>query len=147
MKKLIFLSIIITIMLTFIGCTTKSLPTAVEGQWDLETISNKSGEILMVGKGYNGYDDWSGQKEDIAFIFNEDNTFEITGPEENLQGKYNNDEELSTKDAIAITMNFANGTEVMATYGIRQHQDGKEINSLIVTLDEKIYSFTKPITN
>lgn len=147
MKRLIYLSIIVTVILMLTGCTTQSLPTDVEGQWDLETISNESGEILSVGKGYNNYDDWGGHKEDIGITFNKDNTFEISGFEEKLLGKYNKDKKLSTKDAIAITMNFDNNKKITATYGIRQYQDNKEVNSLIVTADDKIYSFIKPITN
>ncbi len=147
MKRLIYLSIIVTVILMLTGCTTQSLPTDVEGQWDLETISNESGEILSVGKAYNNYDDWGGHKEDIGITFNKDNTFETTGFEENLLGKYNKNQELSTKDAIAINMEIDNGTEMIATYGIRQDKDGEEIDSLIFTVDKKIYSFIKPITN
>ncbi|NBG86872.1 hypothetical protein [Isachenkonia alkalipeptolytica] len=147
MKRLIYLSIIATVILMLTGCTTQSLPTNVEGQWDLETIFNESGEILSVGKAYNNYDDWGGQKEDIGIIFNKDNTFETKGFEKNLLGKYNKNQELSTKDAIAINMDIDNGTEIIATYGIRQYQDGEEVDSLIFTVDKKIYSFIKPITN
>lgn len=148
MKKAIFLSIILVIaILSFIGCTTKSLSTSVEGQWNLETISDTSGEILVIGKAYKEYDDFNGKKEEILAILNEDGTFEITGSEENLQGKYNKDKELSTTDAVAITMNFDNGAQIMAAYGIRQYQDGKEIESLIFTLDEKVYSFIKSAAN
>ncbi len=88
-----------------------------------------------------------GHKEDIGITFNKDNTFETTGFEENLLGKYNKNQELSTKDAIAINMEIDNGTEMIATYGIRQDKDGEEIDSLIFTVDKKIYSFIKPITN
>ena len=147
MKRLIYLSIIATVILMLTGCTTQSLPTNVEGQWDLETIFNESGEILSVGKAYNNYDDWGKKKEDIRIVFNKDNTFETTGFEENLLGKYNKNQELSNKDAIAINMDIDNGTEIIATYGIRQYQDGEEVDSLIFTVDKKIYSFIKPITN
>lgn len=147
MKRLIYLSTIVTVILMLTGCTTQSLPTDVEGQWVLETISNKSGEILGVGKAYNNYDDWGRHKEDIGITFNKDNTFETTGFEESLLGKYNKNQELSTKDAIAINMEMDNGTEIIATYGIRQDKDGEEIDSLIFTVDKKIYSFIKPITN
>ena len=147
MKRFIYLGIITTVILMITGCTTQSLPTDVEGQWDLETISNESGETLSVGKAYNNYDDWDGQKRDIRIIFNKDNTFETTGFEENLLGKYNKNQKLSTKDAIAININIDNGSEIIATYGIRQYQDGEEVESLIFTVDKKIYSFTKPITD
>ena len=65
MKRIIYLSMIITVILILAGCTTQSLPKDVEGQWDLEAISNENGEILSVGKAYINYDDWAGQKEDI----------------------------------------------------------------------------------
>jgi len=147
MKRFIYLGIITTVILMITGCTTQSLPTDVEGQWDLETISNESGETLSVGKAYNKNDDWDGQKRDIRIIFNKDNTFETTGFEENLLGKYNKNQKLSTKDAITININIDNGSEIIATYGIRQYQDGEEVESLIFTVDKKIYSFTKPITD
>ena len=147
MKRFIYLGIITTVILMITGCTTQSLPTDVEGQWDLETISNESGETLSVGKAYNKNDDWDGQKRDIGIIFNKDNTFKTTGFEENLLGKYNKNQKLSTKDAITININIDNGSEIIATYGIRQYQDGEEVESLIFTVDKKIYSFTKPITD
>lgn len=147
MRKLLYLCIaVILFAVTLIGCTTKSLPTSVVGEWELETISDIDGNILVVGKGYNDDDDDAiRQKKDIMAIFNEDSTFEIIGDEENLQGEYNQDQELSTPEAMAINMALENGTEILAVYGIRKYQDGSEINSLIFTLDEKIYSFTKPI--
>src|SRR5699024_4046681 len=100
-----------------------------------------------IGKAYNGYDDFSGQKKDILLTFNEDGTFEIVHSGENLQGEYNRNKEHSTTDAIAITMNFDNRTEIMAVYGIRQYQDDKELGSLIFTFDEKNYSFIKSTAN
>jgi hypothetical protein len=84
MKRLIYLSMIITVILILVGCTTQSLPKDVEGQWDLEAISNENGEILSVGKAYINYDDWTGQKEDIEITFNKGNTFETKGFEKNL---------------------------------------------------------------
>lgn len=146
-KRLVYLSMIITAILILAGCTTQSLPKDVEGQWELESISNKSGEILSVGKAYINYDDWAGQKVDSEITFNKDNTFETKGFEKNLSGKYNIIQDLSTKDAAAINMNMDDETEIIATYGIRQYQDGEEADSLIFTLDKKIYSFIKPITN
>jgi hypothetical protein len=44
-------------------------------------------------------------------------------------------------------MDMDDETEIIATYGIRQYQDGEEADSLIFTLNKKIYSFIKPITN
>lgn len=147
MKKLLTLCIVaILLAVSLIGCTTKSLPTSVVGEWELETISDIDGNILVVGNGYNkNEDDAIRHKKDIMAIFNEDGTFEITGDGENLQGEYNQDQELSTTEAMAINMGLENGTEILAVYGIRKYQDASEINSLIFTLDEKIYSFTKPI--
>lgn len=147
MKRIIYLSMIITVILILAGCTTQSLPKNVEGQWDLEAISNENGEILSVGKAYINYDDWAGQKEDIEITFNKDNTFETKGFEKNLLGKYNINQDLSTKDATAIHMAMDDETEIIATYGIRQYQDGEEADSLIFTRNKKIYSFIKPITN
>lgn len=73
MRKIICWSIAIAVvMLIFIGCTTKSLPISVVGQWNLETITDINGEILVVGKGYNGYDDFDGQKKDILATLSRD---------------------------------------------------------------------------
>ena len=147
MKRLVYLSIIVAVIIISTGCTTQSLPTDVEGQWDLETVSNESGEILSVGKAYNNYNDWVGHKEDISITFNKDNTFETKDFGENLLGKYNKNQELSTKDGIAINMKIDSETEIVATYGIREDKNGEEMNSLIFVVDKKIYSFIKPITN
>ena len=87
------------------------------------------------------------KKEDIEITFNKDNTFETKGFEKNLLGKYNINQDLSTKDATAIHMDMDDETEIIATYGIRQYQDGEEADSLIFTRSKKIYSFIKPITN
>lgn len=144
MRKVICLSITIAIvMIIFIGCTTKSLPTSVVGQWNLDTITNINGEILVVGKGYNDYDDFNGQKKDILATFSEDGTFEIEGSEERLQGDYYRNKEHSTADAIAINMNFNSGTKAEAVFGIRQYEDDKEVSSLLFTFNDKIYSFIK----
>ncbi|MCC5910027.1 MAG: hypothetical protein JJT76_06270 [Clostridiaceae bacterium] len=148
MRKLLCLSIAaILVMLNFVGCTTKSLPTSAVGQWSLEMISDTSGEILIVGKAYNGYNDFNGRKKDIKATFNEDGTFQIAGSEENLQGEYNSNEKHRTADAIAINMYFDDGTKSMASLGIRQYRNDKEVNSLIFTVDNKIYSFIKSTAN
>jgi len=141
MKRLVYLGITLTVILTLIGCTTKSLLTNIEGQWDLETISNESGEIVSVGKSYHDYEDWDGQKKDIKIAFNKDNTFETVGLWENSIGKYSKNQDLSTGDTTVINMNVGNGTEITATHGIRQYQDGEKVGSLIFTADKKIYSF------
>ena len=152
MKKIICSSLII-VMLIFIsvGCTTKSLPTSVDGEWALETVTNtsegKNGEIIIVGKAYNGYDDFNGQKRDVLAMFNEDGIFEIVGLEENLHGEYYIDKELSTKDAISINMDIDNNSQIIATYGIRKYKDDEEVESLIFSLNENTYSFIKVITN
>lgn len=138
-------------MFVFVGCTTKSLPTSVVGEWALETITNtsegKNGEIISVGKAYNGYDDFNGQKKDALATFSEDGTFEVVGLEESLHGEYYIDKEFSTKDATSINMDIDNETKIIATYGIRQYQDGEEVDSLIFTRDKNTYSFIKAITN
>lgn len=144
MRKVICLSIsIVVVIFIFIGCTTKPLSTSVVGQWVLETTTNINGEILVVGKGYNGYDDFNGQKKDILATFSEDGTFEIEGFKERLQGDYYRNKEHSTSDAIAINMNFNSGTKAEAVLGIRQYQEDKEVRSLMFTYGDKIYSFIK----
>lgn len=138
-------------MFILMSCTTKSLPTSVLGEWTLETITNtsedKKGEIITVGKAYSSFDDFNGDKKDSSALFNENGTFEIFGLKESFNGSYSIDKELSTKDATAINLDIDDKTKIIATYGIRQYQNDKEVDSLIFTLDEKTYSFIKSATN
>lgn len=139
MRKFLYISLIlILIASTVAGSSSKNSMALVEEEWILETISDMSGEILVVGKGYIGYENFDGQKKDILATFKEDGTFKILGGSKSFQGEYNKDN--NTNDTIVITMNF-NTETTLAALGTREYSDGKEVKSLIFTFDNNTYSF------
>lgn len=147
-KKLLYISIAIVLMfVVVVACGKESPPIAIEGQWHLETISNTDGEILTVGRAYNQYDDFHGHKDPLVVEFEGDGDFQIRGGEKALQGRYSHNKELDTSDSWAINMDFDDGRQVIATIGVREYHSGEEVDSLLFTLDEKIYSFIKARVN
>lgn len=56
MRILLCLIITVTlIILAFVGCAEKEPITSIEGQWNLEMISDINGEILIAEKAFEGY--------------------------------------------------------------------------------------------
>lgn len=148
LKKLLYVGITIILMfVVLVACGKESPSIAIEGQWDLETISNIDGEILTAGKAYNQYDDLHGQKDPLVIEFDGGGDFQVKGGEKVLQGLYSSNKELATSDSRAINMDFDDGRQAIATIGVREYHDGEEVGSLLFTLDEKVYSFIKARTN
>lgn len=148
-KKLCFSFAVILLIVTFVGCKTNTLPEALRGTWSLEGISSGEDGILIAGKAFNSYDDFDGEKRNLQLVFQENGTFEMGDWKENLQGKYKGSKQPNTVNTKAIAMNFENGSETTAVFGIREYEDGKEKKSLIFAMDGKIYTFIKmegPIT-
>ncbi|HZK39549.1 MAG TPA: hypothetical protein VFD23_05300 [Clostridia bacterium] len=144
MKKIIGLSITAAVLiLTLVGCTTKPVALSAVGQWDLETVSTIDGDHLAVGKAYNSFEGFQGQKKDLSISFREDGTFVMKGSEESLQGDYAENKERTTIDALAIDMHFNSETKAEAVFGIRHYQEGEEQRTLLLTFDDAVYSFIK----
>ena len=132
---------IMMILLILMGCQEKISPISLAGQWDLESITSIDEGLIAVGRASSKYHEFDGQQKDLIAIFSEEGTFTITGSEETMDGVYSDDDKRHSLDTIPIKMRFDYGIETLGVIGVRQYEDGKKVNSLTFTVDDKIYSF------
>ena len=120
------------------GCS-KQPAVQVNGQWELETISDTTG-ILAVGEAYPE-EYFDGRKVALVCSLKQD-TFVLSGGGQEYQGSYTVSGEYSGNTAT-LQLEFEDGTQTTATCGVRKGMDGVETQSMLFMVDDKIYSFLK----
>ncbi|MFZ2540013.1 MAG: hypothetical protein WAX04_14125 [Oscillospiraceae bacterium] len=139
-KIILGITILVIMFLCFLWSTNKSGQVSEIGMWRMETISNYNGELFATNFDFVDFD---GEKFDLKCEFKKGKTFFITnGTNKNYSGTYSKE---NAQNAISLSLEFENGELAKAVVGKREYYDGKTVDSLILTTNDKIIVFLKEI--
>lgn len=137
MKRLYFPLLAILILVLLCGCFGKS-SVSESGTWELEFVSDTSGNIIAGGPDYTGFD---GDTLDLSYSFDGKN-FEVTNAGQPVtSGTYT--KESAGDDTLALTLEYDNGATASAVVGVRTYDDGSSVLSMTIDTTDNIFSFLK----
>ena len=122
--------------------------SVIVGTWTLETFSAANGSYLAMGRAYDGYEEYDGEKKDAQVIVSGDGTLQLVEDGDVRTGKYSLipywglDREDDDNGTTAWTVEFEDGTVMEAVCGTRYVSDDS-MQTLLLTDDSWIYMFLK----
>ncbi len=113
--------LILAVCLSLAGCTSGK--PAVTGKWILSSVSNAGEGLLGVGPANSSYGSYEGATYALTAEFNSDLSFTVSDGDNRYTGTYRQDRERSLQESYTYILNFEDGTNIDALYGVTQYYD------------------------
>lgn len=143
------IQVLVTVIFLFLFLTACSPgQSVIVGTWTLETLSAADGSYLAMGRAYDGYAEYDGEKKDAQVIVSKGGTLQLIEDGNARIGTYSLipnwglDREDEDNGTTAWTVEFEDGTVMKAVFGSRNVSD-QSIQTLLLSDDDWIYMFLK----